>query len=768
MFTLINFILYIRNKAKLFGTKRAFSVLGKSTKGTNKGNSLANKVGARKQKKLTKRLKILKYTFILAIVMDFFFIYTFITMANNYMNIIKSITTIGQLYDEVYNPLEDEEYGWEWEGQPGVGEDGEFDGIYTPGGIYPKDPKLKQLAMYIEAAETSASEANKALGVDYVNGAAIFGINMRESGGNLVNRLVGDASLNIFRDLIWEHPACRMASCGYIKKGYPHFEGGTVTSRIDNSNPATNKINGNQSHYSSGKGPGGHAIGYFQLESTSADGYLRAVYPIGGHETKDFSGADKYTKDEQLGFIRPNGVYMPDAMLATGYHIADIGRYGTSKNQDGYKRAWEEINKSSWFNNLTKEEQQFCWIALKDMSYQTGGNISYDSTASVRTLIELIATLRLEGRMNSVLDTAELLAGYNSNIKNSLESSYNKKTHTVSRPGDNMWVYGFNSLLDDGNLPPKSKAVANRLKGILNGGKFKTYSEAGEKALYVDIPAKTVGHMTLNVKIFQDMKQQVNEAEKEESQGIGGPIRPPVGVSPDNFQLSPGVGQGNWGGKTTLELVGSKAKHIDVLRPMFGTSMTLSSGKDPMQSLTSKFAVPYFSQSSSLGNEAWSGHSTGNFNLQSAGCAVYMWAHVTSALQQRLINPAEMLVVGRHYGIYNSQGLWVHSAVPSQNMFKTFGYTTRFYSRTGASYDQPWEDLNQALLKDIPSGFRARHTYSSGPSHFLAIDAITEDGRYKLSQTNKSALENITHSRSDIWNSMFLSNPCLFVVDVNN
>lgn len=767
MFTLINFILYIKNKAKLFGTKRALSVIGKKTRGTNKGNGLTDKLGAKQREKLTKRLKMLKYTFMLAILIDFFILYTFISMSNNYMNIIKSITTIGQLYEEVYNPLEDEEYGWEWEGQPGVGEDGEFDGIYTPGGIYPKDPKLKQLAMYIEAAETSASEANKALGVDYVTGAAIFGVNMRESGGNLINRLVGDKSLNIFRDLIWEHPACRGGSCGYLTKGYPHFEGGTVVNGKDNSNPATHKINGDRSQYNSARGKGGHAIGYFQLESPSAEGYLITAYPIGGHETKDFSGADKYTKDEQLGFIRPNGVYMPDAMLASAYHMADLNRYGSSKNQDGYRRSWEEIKGTSWFNGLTKEEQQFCWIVMKDMSYQSGGNISYDSAKSIKTLIELMATLRLEGRLNSMLDTAVFMGGYNNDVKRSLETSYNKTTHIVSRPGDNMWVSAFNSLINDTSLPPKSKEVATRLKGILKGGKFRTFSESGGH-FYVDIPAKTLGHMALNVKIFQDMKQQVNEAEKEESQGIGGPLRPPVGVSPDNFQLTPGVAQGSWGGKSTLELVGSGARQLNALKPMFGTSMTLSTGKDPMKSLQSKFAVPYFSQSSSLGNEAWKGHSTGNYDLQQAGCAVYMWAHVTSALQQRLINPAEMLVVGRHFGIYRADGLWTNAVMASQEMFKTFGYTTRFYSKTATSYDQPWEDLNQALMKDIPSGFRSYKTFTSGDSHFLVISAITEDGRYRVSQSNDIELENITHSRSTIWNSMFIERPCLFVVDVNN
>lgn len=745
MFSLFVLYRYIALRIKI-------KLLRKASNNIESNNPLVNNVKEKRLRKLLIKLKKFKIYFLISIAADLAVVFLIVMMLSYYMGGLSAITTMSNMWDDVAVDNSDSvEMGWQW----GTNQNG--NGIHSSGGIYPKDPVLKQLAMFIEAAEISAAEVNKKVGGNYVNPALILSVTMRETGGRIINKLVEDTSLNIYSDLIYENPACgKGSSCGYIKNGYSHFEGGYVSGGIDNIDPATQPVNTSKAHYDSAGGD--HAVGYFQFENTSIDGMLTNVFPIGDYASKEYTSADRYKMDSTLGFIRPNIAYIPDNIINVAYHNGELSRYG-----NGLKQAWNEIQSKSWYKDLSVRDQQLVWGALKDLSYQGGSYIGYDGTKAMIATLELVATMKYDGYIDSMYDIVPFLEKYYPDAGGTVSKLYNTSTHKISRPGDTVWTRAFNKILEDGSLKSNTREAAQRVKNTLSVGKFRTYAEAGNVSYYADIPPKSIAWISMGQQVYDIMKAEIDAAEKEEGSFI---IDRPEGVSKDNFKLTPGVGQGIWNGKTTEEVVGPNAEHMST-KGMWGTSYTLSNGNCPFNSLESKFHVPYFSQSSSR-VEAWKGYNTGKFDLQNAGCGIYMWAHIASALQQRLINPPEMLVIGTHFGAFESGTgyfTWENGGEGHKKLFRSFGYELRLYTYNEVKQDAPWNDLNQALRKNIPSGFRCRTKWASGGSHFLNIDAITDDGRYILAQTNNSVDEAKTWSRSDLFNVMHFKDYCLYVVD---
>lgn len=745
MFSLFVLYRYIALRIKI-------KLLRKASNNIESNNPLVNNVKEKRLRKLLIKLKKFKVYFLISIAADLAVVFLIVMMLSYYMGGLSAITTMSNMWDDVAVDNSDSvEMGWQW----GTNQNG--NGIHSSGGIYPKDPVLKQIAMFLEASEISAAEVNKKVGGNYVNPALILSVTMRETGGRIINKLVEDTSLNIYSDLIYENPACgKGSSCGYIKNGYSHFEGGYVSGGIDNIDPATQPVNTSKAHYDSAGGD--HAVGYFQFENTSIDGMLINVFPIGDYASKEYTSSDRYKMDSTLGFIRPNIAYIPDNIINVAYHNGELSRYG-----NGLKQAWNEIQSKSWYKGLSVRDQQFVWGALKDLSYQGGSYIGYDGTKAMIATLELVATMKYDGYIDSMYDIVPFLEEYYPDADGTVSKLYNTSTHKISRPGDTVWTRAFNKILEDGSLKSNTREAAQRVKNTLSVGKFRTYAEAGNVSYYADIPPKSIAWISMGQQVYDIMKAEIDAAEKEEGSFI---IGRPEGVSKDNFKLTPGVGQGIWNGKTTEEVVGPNAEHMST-KGMWGTSYTLSNGNCPFNSLESKFHVPYFSQSSSR-VEAWKGYNTGKFDLQNAGCGIYMWAHIASALQQRLINPPEMLVIGTHFGAFESGTgyfTWENGGEGHKKLFRSFGYELRLYTYNEVKQDAPWNDLNQALRKNIPSGFRCRTKWASGGSHFLNIDAITDGGRYILAQTNNSVDEAKTWSRSDLFNVMHFKDYCLYVVD---
>ena len=192
-------------------------------------------------------------------------------MMSHFMGTLSSIAPIQHVDDVAVDNSDSVDSRWQWS------TDNNGNGLQSSSGIYPKDPVLKQIAMFLEASEISAAEVNKKVGGNYVNPALILSVTMRETGGRIINKLVEDTSLNIYSDLIYENPACgKGSSCGYIKNGYSHFNGGIVSGGVDNIDPATQSVNTSKAHYDSAGGD--HAMGYFQFENTSIDGMLINVF----------------------------------------------------------------------------------------------------------------------------------------------------------------------------------------------------------------------------------------------------------------------------------------------------------------------------------------------------------------------------------------------------------------------------------------------------------------------------------------------------------
>lgn len=707
-----------------------------------------------KGNKLRYKSKLIKFKlyFLISILVDLLILSTIIFISN-FMGMVFTISTLSNMWDRVDIDNSNEiESGWHWS----IGDEG--NDIQTSSGLYPKNRELRQLAMFIEASEKSAQEANRILGVELVNPSIMLTVTLRETGGVLINKLVEDTSLNIYKDLIYEIPTCGKGSgCRYIRNGISHFIGGTVINGVDSGDPAINPVNNSPEDYR--RAGGDHAMGYFQFENISIDGMLVRPFPIGEYADKEYVNDDRYKMDGKLGFIRPNIAYIPDNLINVALHNGDIGRYGS-----GLSKAWNEIQSTSWYKGLSAQDQQFVWSALKELSYQSGSFISYEATKPMIATLELVAVMKYDGYIDTLYDIVPFFESYYGGASGITNRIYNKDTHRISRPGDTVWTRSFNKLLNDNTLKSDTRAAANKVKGTLSAGRFRTYAEAGNRALYADIPPKSIASVSMGNYIYNEMQKQIAEAEKEESGGIvvGGSV---PGVSPSNFFETPGVGQGIWNGKTSEELVGN-SRYYRETKHMWGTSVTLSSGNDPFNSLNSTFSVPYYSQSSRVGNETWSRYNTGRFNLQNSGCGIYMWAHIASALQQRLINPPEMLAVGTHFGAFQSgTGLFTWDRDSHNRLANSFGYKVTMYTRREAREDYVWNDLNQALNKNIPSGFRSSNTFTTGGSHFLNIDSVTDDGRYILAQTNIVAAEKRTWSRAELFNTFHRANTCLYVID---
>ena len=270
------------------------------------------------------------------------------------------------------------------------------------------------------------------------------------------------------------------------------------------------------------------------------------------------------------------------------------------------------------------------------------------------------------------------------------------------------------------------------------------------------------------------MKQQVAGAEMEEPPqggGTGNGLAPPSGVSKDNFKQTPGKGQGNYNGSTAEQLVGTTALG-KALSKWWGTSVVLNTGTDKYNSTSYKFAVPSYSQGDN-GTEKWKGYRTpGGWDLQAEGCHIYMYAHIASAVQQRLINPAETLAVGTKFGIFDKNGLFNNSITNANKYFGSFGCTSTWYTKSNLKnyktdgITNPWTRLDKALRSNVPSGIRIKNTWGLS-NHFLVIRDVTADGRYLLSQTTAGTrVEHQTYSREQIYNMMYSGGGkcCLYIV----
>lgn len=386
------------------------------------------------KKKVSKKIKKIKFkifginvslTFVVISAIISFILFAMMLFALlSFMGAISGNTILGWKDDEVQE--EDPEKNWVFDNpniyDPDTGE------LNISGGIYPKDPILKNRAMlrqiFIRTAKDSTASYGFTILPEY-----LFGIQIRETGGT---QLFNAVDLN--KDISWvtsrlnynaSKPICGKSKngCSYLRKGKSHFVGGTVDSNLnDLGDPYTQKINKDKTLYnqskqwdvelginlSKGKSIG-HAFGAFQWEIAYLDS-KEALF-------KNFPVQEEFGIDEsRLPFTstRPNGYfYIPDNIYSQGWIASSYG-LGSS----GYNKV---IN-STGFQNLDDRNKAFIRFIMSQRYYAGGWSDSV-MIGDINSLISLVQN-------NKVVHLDEMLDDYPGKSK-----FWNSSTYMGSNAG---------------------------------------------------------------------------------------------------------------------------------------------------------------------------------------------------------------------------------------------------------------------------------------------------------------------------------------------
>lgn len=403
---------------------------------------------------------------------------------------------------------------------------------YT-GGIYPKDPKLKQLAIILEIINNSCGLVNADAGYIKIVPSSIITTMLRESGGALINDCLDDTSINIFGQLVYQNPICRKGgNCKWINGGTSHFVGGSVSGGKDTGDPHTQVPNTDKSLYD--KYSGDHALGYGQFEVPYIDEKMPGVYPVGQYLNTQYNNStDRYKIDSELNFIRPNVAYIPDVLYNTTVQLG----YSFSSTS-GSQKVWNEMQGEAWFNSLSEEEKAFVFGSFKQILYVGGSGVDKTNMTVAKYTIKLCWALKEDGYIGSIRDIIQWASTkYPDKVGSRLNNLY--KNQKITYPGMNFLTDVFNAILSDTSLGPNAKAVIPELKSALaaaSNGKqvFEYYSEANGYKWRQLIPG-AIGLESCSWYIYQLMLAEVNGAEKDEPAPEGAYAINANGIGTGNF-----------------------------------------------------------------------------------------------------------------------------------------------------------------------------------------------------------------------------------------
>ena len=389
--------------------------------------------------------------------------------------------------------------------------DSELDDI-TTGGVYPKDPQLKQIAKVLEILDISCENVNSENGEDTILPSSILSVTIRETGGKLLNVLVSDPSLDVYNQLVYDTPICgKGTSCTWVKNGVSHFVGGHVENGVDKGDPATMAINEDTSYYNQFKTSDGHAVGYCQMEVIYVSSYLTRVYPIGDYESAEYDNSkDRYKLDSKLKFIRPNIAYIPDILMSTTSQVG--GGLWRGANE-----VYNEMKSETWFSELSSEEQTYARSCMRQMNY-VGGNVDKTNMRIMKNLIKLCYALKKDGHISDIRDFAEWGFTHYSGISTMLNTIY--KNYKISRPSTTPFTTLVNKVMADTSLGSNTSLASSELKDSLSaasGGtetSFLKYGTGGYKWRHA-IPG-ALGFESISHYIYKQMISDIENAEKEQ------------------------------------------------------------------------------------------------------------------------------------------------------------------------------------------------------------------------------------------------------------
>lgn len=513
----------------------------------NLNNKLSKAKDTKEIKKLKRKLKWLNVTLITTIIVPIITTILSIILICYFIMTYSSIFGFNILNanDEGMN-AEEEENNWTWSEQ-GPDSDSSLED-FTTGGVYPKDPQLKQLAIFLEITQKSCDLVNAEAGKKQVVPSSVISILIRETGGRIINKIVDDTSLNMYGNLIYENPACgKGSSCSWIKNGTSHFEDGTVSGGKDNGDPRTQRPNRSGDLY---KAYGGdHALSYAQLEITSIDGELVKVFPTGDFENKVYNDKiDRWTMDSKLKFIRPNVAYTPDVIYSVSNHL---GNNHTGGSNSGMTKTWKEMQTESWFMSLSEEEKAYCYSCLKELTYVGGYGVDYDNMQVLKYTLKMCYGLKQDGKISRIQELMEFASKqYPSVVGSSLTNMY--KNHKISRCGNAVFTNVVNKIMSDSSLGSNTTAASKELSSALskasNGqdnGAFKQYTQANGYKWRQAIPM-AVGFESASDFIYKQMMAEIEAADKESGGGLL-----PGGIAGTNYNEY--IGSGRFGNPSGSE-----------------------------------------------------------------------------------------------------------------------------------------------------------------------------------------------------------------------
>ena len=521
--------------------------------------------------------------------------------------------------DEGVNAEEDIP-NWQWEtldpSNPGYVDPSM--GEFVTGGVYPKDTKLKQLAILLEIINNSCNMVNQSNGNNMVTPSSVITTLIRETGGLIFNKAIYDTSINIYGQLMYENPICNKgSSCAWIRGGTSHFLNSSVSGTKDLGDPHTDIPNTSLNLYNAYGGD--HALGYGQMEAPYLDSKLVLVYPVGEYAKREYTSADRYKLDSELQFIRPNIAYTPDVI----YNIANHMGYSMS---NGSKTVWNEMEKESWFNSLSTVEKAFAYGSFKQVTYVGGGGVGEESMRLTKYLIKLCWALKADGHITSIKDVVKFAEGkYPSIVGNRLSNLY--KNNKITHGGTAYFTDIFNAIINDTTLGSNTKTVSSELKAALsaasNGAtKFEYYTKAnGYK--WRQLPPGAVGLESASHYIYQLMVAEINSAEKEVTNVTpGNGIVPGVG---SNTNFVDYLGSGHFYNPTGSEYYAGDLKSI-----WFSQSGSYAGGKTVFG-----HKVPTYT--TTIQNKPYMGR-----NYNAYGCPAYSMAMLLSNMLGTVVMPDQL------------------------------------------------------------------------------------------------------------------------------
>lgn len=419
--------------------KNKLKELEKNNK-TVSNDKLLNSIYSGRVKKLKYTLRIINILRALTMLIIIVVIMVLLSLAFNFTSTFTTIT--GNAIINMFNGIgsddeEEDEDGWSWD--KGTGSVGGGSNLQGSGGLYPKDTKLRLRAELLEVLAKSAEDAQKETG-NKLEPAWVLGTIYRETGNSMYNALNNSKTSSLFKDLIVMNPICGKGSCIYVGSNHSHYLGGVIVEGVDKGDPHKHVINTDIGLYQ--QMGGDHAIGYIQFEIPYIYGTMNKIYsnPTPVLTSTDPASVQAQSKmDKDLGFIRPNPLYIPDAMYNGAFRLA---RTPTITSSD-----YTNIIQSSEFKKLSEYNQNFIKFVYASAGYGRG-NITSSDDEMARALITLGNSGKIEFLDDLVLSQSSVY--WDSTTMSSLGnkttfSNYVNATYGLNMSVDRVAWYGVYS-----------------------------------------------------------------------------------------------------------------------------------------------------------------------------------------------------------------------------------------------------------------------------------------------------------------------------------